>query len=342
MVTLEVTQLRGHRGPVGGICVDGAGQTALSSSEDGTLRIWDLRTHRSVRAITVPSSDVALGVCAFRDRGKPLDVVIAAADKTLLAFDLRGSDRVIYSGSPAARGVASDDVGDFDVSEDGSMVACPTDAGTVELLSSDDLTLLKTLSGGHDNVASVARFRKGRSELVSGGFDEHVAQWDPKTSKLRHRLPVREWLEKAEVGTDGVTQICNPPFVLALAVGAGEQLAAGLGDGTLLVFPRGKLGAPSWMACGHRHACDAVVWLGKTEEQVLASAGRDLTLRLWDARAAPPPRLAKRKAAQAPGPQSPVPTASLSLGEKVNGLVASGHILLLAEVGGHVSLVTCR
>eukprot|EP00448_Togula_jolla_P033204 CAMPEP_0170627960 /NCGR_PEP_ID=MMETSP0224-20130122/32356_1 /TAXON_ID=285029 /ORGANISM="Togula jolla, Strain CCCM 725" /LENGTH=344 /DNA_ID=CAMNT_0010955207 /DNA_START=1 /DNA_END=1032 /DNA_ORIENTATION=- len=297
-MAITLRRLHGHRAGVVGVCTARSGDLVLSSSEDGTLRLWDLRGHRSVRAVLVGKNlepgagEVAgeLGHCAFRDEQDPGGVVYVASSSELLAFDLRGSDRVLMSGPPTVRATACDDINDFAVSPDGRTVALPTDAGDVELLATADLKPERTLKGGHQNIVGAVRFRNGGKELFSAGFDEKLILWDPSNGKLRTRLAAQQLIQ-AEEATEAeqANQMFNPPFILSLSVGPRDELAAGLGNGDVLVLPldrRPPRGAAPWIARGaHAAAVDAVAWLsgsaGAKSPSVLASAGRDCVLRLW-------------------------------------------------------------
>jgi hypothetical protein len=82
--------LEGHSDSVNGVAVTPDGQRALSTSDDLTLKLWDLKTGRALRTLEGHSgavNDVAItpdGTCA----------VSASFDKTLKVWDLK-SGRVL-------------------------------------------------------------------------------------------------------------------------------------------------------------------------------------------------------------------------------------------------------
>jgi WD40 repeat protein len=260
----------------------------------------------------------------------------------------------------------ADDVNDFAVDPQAGAVAVPTDTGDIELLALADLSPLRTLQGGHSNIAGCARFRGDGGELFSGGFDERLVLWDPSNGKRRSVLAAKELLPdeaSAEVGT--TTQILNPPFILSLAVGPQDSLAVALGDGSLVALPydqgRPPRGDAPWKARGgHSAPADAIAWLvpaapGAKASPTLASAGRDCMLRLWAVGA--PQRQPSRKQTRRKGypsasaaasantdeEDSTKPLASVSLREKPNSLAAaSDGIFLVADTSSELTVFGLR
>lgn len=348
--------LRGHRADVVGLCPDATGDAALSSSEDGFVRLWDTRCHRAVRAVHAqegssngpPSqaSDAggALGSCAFLDPTQPGGPVLVAAGSSLLLYDLRASDQVIVRAAPDASARAGDDINDFAVSPDGRLVAVPSDLGDVTIVSAADLTPQRTLAGGHTNIAGSARFRGGGAELFTGGFDQVLAFWDPHKGKLKQRCEVQQLLPEEEP-SEGRAQVCNPAFVMGLAVGPRDELAVGLGNGALLALPgdwRPHRGEAPWCApAAHASQVVSVSWLfgataaSRRKAPILASAGSDCAVHLWSVEF--PTR-------RRPGSvQVSEPLASVRLPEKVNALAcASEARLLVADTTNEISVLQVR
>lgn len=370
--------LKGHKSAVVGLCVASAGDAALSSSEDGTLRLWDLRTRRGVRAIiAVPPESSgsakddpcgALGSCAFVNPSEPYAAVLVASGSALLAYDLRGSNQVVCKGPPSAKASASDDINDFAVSPDGSIVAAPCDEGTIELFSTMDLKPLRTLKGGHQNICGVARFRADGNELLSGGFDQQVLLWDPSSGKLRSKYEVRELLPADDPeGESNPNQLVNPPFVLGFASGGvDDSLGVALGDGGILVLPGGRRphrGEAPWaVPQAHAAATDAVSWLGPGSP-LLASLGRDRILRIWNvdlnrgrgssgsggkrnkggsrggAAAGAAGYAGGDGSSEAVEPRFPAAAAEMGFADKPNALAAGRDVVLVADTSSEVKVL---
>ena len=67
----ELRVLKGHTAPVTSCAVSGNGRLIISTSQDGTLRVWDATTGRGV---LTSSFDAALYDCAFHPDGEHLVV----------------------------------------------------------------------------------------------------------------------------------------------------------------------------------------------------------------------------------------------------------------------------
>ncbi|WP_433783328.1 WD40 repeat domain-containing protein [Actinomycetospora sp. CA-101289] len=57
-------ELRGHRGPVAALAVNGDGRVAVSAGDDGTLRSWDLAGGRQIAEVAVEHGVVAVDIPA--------------------------------------------------------------------------------------------------------------------------------------------------------------------------------------------------------------------------------------------------------------------------------------
>lgn len=357
-----------------GLAVAASGDTALSSSEDGTLRVWDLRSRRGVRAIVPPQPAGSaapcgtFGSCAFGNPADPFTSVLVASGPELFAFDLRGS-AIVSRAPPTLSAQLADDINDFAVSPDGGLVAVPCDDGSVELLSLSDLQRQRTLRGGHQNICSAARYRASGGELVTGGFDQRLLLWDPANGKLRAKHDARELFPAEESDEQpNPNQLVNPPFVLGLAAdGISDSVAVALGDGAVLVLLGGqrqqRRETPWVVPQAHAAATDGVTWLG-SGSSLLASAGRDRALRLWAVEGASPSsrgaagrrRKGGRDVAAVGGYRDqgfcgdadvvdascPKPVAQVQLVDKPNALAAGPTLVLVADTSSDVMLLQVR
>ena len=68
----ELRTLSGHTEGVSAVAVTPDGQRAVSTSDDGTLKVWDLETEEVLATFTCDNEAL---LCAF---SKALDVVLAA------------------------------------------------------------------------------------------------------------------------------------------------------------------------------------------------------------------------------------------------------------------------
>jgi WD40 repeat protein len=168
-VITPVMKLEGHRGPV--MHVVGADDDSLlsTSSEDSTVRLWDVRVRRD-RAVRCVCVGDALAL-----RGSPVAcsclrgawALFAGCSGVVGEFDLRGADVVVRATAPSATfraAPAKDDVTEISCQcvAASPLLAVSDDSGAVTILRSSDGTVHKRLAGrgrnrggGHSNVSRV-------------------------------------------------------------------------------------------------------------------------------------------------------------------------------------------
>eukprot|EP00667_Euglena_gracilis_P014927 EG_transcript_15492 len=276
---MQTTFLRGHRGSVVALQRSWDGARMLSASEDGSARIWDGRTQRTVRCLCPGLGPV--GGAAFCGADEQL-VAVASAD-TLSVFDLRRDGVVLRTASAALKldlG-ADEELNGVAVDSDGLALCCPADNGSVYRVAVGEAT-----DGGvvlhqpdvyplHGNVCACAKFRSASksSEIISGGYDCWMFHIDAPTAAILNSLNASSSQKKK--------QVVNPPFVHTLDVTAsGQHVALGLGSGLVQVCGLAE-GELCLDFAAHRSAVNAVQWL-RGEEVQLWTAGNDHLLALWD------------------------------------------------------------
>eukprot|EP00002_Diphylleia_rotans_P032349 TRINITY_DN6789_c0_g1_i2.p1 TRINITY_DN6789_c0_g1~~TRINITY_DN6789_c0_g1_i2.p1 ORF type:complete len:127 (-),score=18.39 TRINITY_DN6789_c0_g1_i2:117-497(-) len=97
--------LCGHSGPITSFSAHS--NFLLSGSEDKSVRLWDLRTRKSVRRLS--GIDDEISSVAFNSLES--QIVYAASGQSLCMYDLRGSDRILINSSTIqSNGHHSDDI----------------------------------------------------------------------------------------------------------------------------------------------------------------------------------------------------------------------------------------
>jgi WD40 repeat protein len=155
----------------------------------------------------------------------------------------------------------------------------------------------------------------GRTLIASAGADGMVVLWDPETGQPRHTLPcpagqIRALTAFALYGTSCLGIVCadgslttwSPPdgaarrhavhtdkITTAEPCGPGMVVAGGQ-DGTIQLWPIGE-SRPRWSVDAHDGGVTAICPIHLAGSRLLASAGTDATLRIWDAGGAPRHRL---------------------------------------------------
>jgi WD40 repeat protein len=240
-----LTILEGHTGQVWGVALSADGHLLASGSEDGTIRLWESSTGRVLATLQGHTH-------AGAGRAGAVWSVALSADGQLLAsggFD--GTVRV-WAASPESgwRLVATLEghtsaVWGVALAADGQLLASGSGDGTARLWEASTGRLLATLHGHTSGVWSVALAADGRL-LASGSGDGTARLWDVSASLERGR-------PFAERSADSGSSPAAPP--------SGGRLLATLQGHTSVV--RGA-------------ALSA-------DGQLLASAGFDGAVRLWEA-----------------------------------------------------------
>mmetsp|Transcript_124161 Transcript_124161/g.247390 ORF Transcript_124161/g.247390 Transcript_124161/m.247390 type:complete len:338 (-) Transcript_124161:159-1172(-) len=304
--------LRGHTDTV--LCLDGGGQNSCrlaSGSADGSCRVWDMRLprRRSVRAALVGGDVTSVTFHPVEDH-----VLLAAAGRDVLGFDLR-SDRVILpEPNHRAAAIAREEINQI-VVEGSGLVAIAEDSGKVQLLNLHTWARERTLAGkfGHENICSSVASRPGNIwGLASGGLDAAVVLW--KQSGKARVVRMMPDADDGSATSTGGPQLLNPPFVHSVSYSLdGQLLAAGLGDGTVVVLDAESGQQQTRLRGGHGAAVAQVLHAPCG----LFSAGNDSQLCLW-----------RESSAELRWPHS----------EKVNWLAWSDGALSVAGLGKDISV----
>ncbi|MBW8806015.1 MAG: serine/threonine protein kinase [Catenulisporales bacterium] len=214
-----VSELTAHTKPTAHVVFDPSGRILVSSSQDGTARLWD---------VSDPAHPRALGVCAQHTDTvwnlslSPDGTTLATSsfDKTVGLWDIRDPNAPrltsqVHLGSKAF-GVA--------FSPDGETVAAGMESGAIHLIDvrrPTDPAGQWTLAG-HPVVAYSVAFSPDGRFLASGSFDRTLRMWDVRDRAAAKPLGV------GAGHTDRVFDIAFHP--------GGELVAAGSGDHSMILF----------------------------------------------------------------------------------------------------------
>eukprot|EP00602_Paraphysomonas_sp_CaronLab_P004435 CAMPEP_0185034930 /NCGR_PEP_ID=MMETSP1103-20130426/25407_1 /TAXON_ID=36769 /ORGANISM="Paraphysomonas bandaiensis, Strain Caron Lab Isolate" /LENGTH=281 /DNA_ID=CAMNT_0027571781 /DNA_START=18 /DNA_END=860 /DNA_ORIENTATION=+ len=195
-----------------------------TSSEDKSIRIWDIRTKRSVQCI------VGFDECpAERIKFSPSKEheLIGMTDKSVFKFDLRSESIIIRDSQVIYTSSSECDLSSISFHPKDSVVAVGDDNGVISLVNIDTGDVIRRLSRVHSSVIGAAEFSPFNPKvLVSGGFDSLCCSWDV----LRGR-PASEVVDFTHQQQGN--QISNPPFVHDIMHLPGGRVAVcALGDGT--------------------------------------------------------------------------------------------------------------
>ena len=297
---MDATALLGHKDAVVGIDYDPINRLLLSSSEDSTLRIWDLRSNKAVRLLKVNgSADDNMGLCKFGETS-----VLAACGSTLHSFDIRNPSQIVLS-SPDLSTALDDEINDFDVSAVHGLIAVPTDSGCFTILDQSlEPLVTSNIKKSHDDFCTVVRWMPDGKGLVAGGQDYCFSIWGydgRDTATFRKKSRVEEFLHDSDDSNPGL--IVNPPFVTGMEIvsdGLSCNVAVALGNGSVFTLEGSSDSLNTRKARFskelHASSVACVAWMGDcgVQRARLWSAGTDRTLllsRAWAEEADPEIRI---------------------------------------------------
>ncbi|KAJ2765863.1 hypothetical protein IWQ56_003931, partial [Coemansia nantahalensis] len=260
----------------------------LSGSDDGSCRLWDVRTSRAVSGI----AGYASGINAVGFVGAHSLIVACGAD--IGVYDQRALGLVSRAAGAAA--VVKNVYGESEIqaaSTRGDFVAYVDEDGRLGVCDVTDPADSTRFTGAHDGLAACVAFHPESATVATGGFDRRVLVWDvacETSSTLMCASPEYD---------PGTTRLVNPPFVYALDYAPNDEgtVISGHADGRLMCSS--DAGTTSWMGC-HDYSVSALQFV-RSRPEVLATAGLDCTVRLWDADTLACPEASQLSPTSSPG-----------------------------------------
>ncbi|MFO0760217.1 MAG: hypothetical protein U0359_27295 [Byssovorax sp.] len=245
-----VRLLDGHARGVERLAASGDGSILISGGIDGTARIWESKTGRSIAAITGHKGPVAIAV---------------SPDGSVVLTGSMDTQARLWDGKTGAPRftLAEDDKGASAValSPDGKLAATGALDGPVRLWDAASGAPKKALAGHDKRVASLA-FSPDSTKLASASWDGTARLFD-----LRSDAP-----PKVLKGPEGhVVMAAFSPDGKALAVAADQEVR---------VFDA-STGEPRFTLKGHEQQVNMVAY--SPDGTRIATASLDATMRTWAA-----------------------------------------------------------
>jgi len=249
--------LTGHDGPVRTVAFSPNGQLALSGSEDNTIRVWDVSSGESVKALRGHGGGVRS--CDFSPDGKW--VISGGDDERIRVWDLQGYQEVRVLHATVFAG-HEDAVLAARFSRDGKQIVTASRDRTASLWDAGTGKPLRRFEEGHEFLISGAAFFPDGRQLATGAGDNSVRIWDMTAGTQKLVLsptgrigtlavsPDGKWLATGSVGTDikiwdantgklGTTLSGHAAEVSAIAYSPnGELLASGDSRGNVRLWRR--------------------------------------------------------------------------------------------------------
>jgi len=189
----------GHRGEVYLVAISPDGKTALSGSDDKTLKLWDLSSGKTLH--TLEGHRGGVYAVAISPDGKT--ALSGSNDNTLKLWDLsRG--KTLHTLEGHRGGVYA-----VAISPDGRIAVSGSADRTLKLWDLSSGKALHTLEGHSDMINAVAISPDGKT-AVSGSNDNTLKLWDLSSGKALHTLKLKgysHWLGLVAISPDGKTAV---------------------------------------------------------------------------------------------------------------------------------------
>jgi len=253
----EVLSLKEHTGPINCVTFSPDGNFLATSSQDRTVKVWDLAVKngsvaKSSRFTMSGHGDSVFGI-AYSPDGKR--IASASEDRTIKIWEAsRGVDLLTLRGHMSQVAAVS-------YLPDGDRIVTASDDHTLRVWSTSSSPETRTLAGHARDVNCVA-FSPSATFLATGSDDNTIKIWDWKAGKEIRTLTGH---------TAGVNRLQYSPD--------GTLLASASCDGTVKFWDpatgREKLSLPDHGSCVYGLAFSP---LGR----YLASGAKDGRVKIWD------------------------------------------------------------
>ena len=193
-------RLEGHSASVNSVAFSPDGKTLASASRDGTIKVWNLQSQKSIATLADHSQWV--NSVAFSPDGKTL--ASASYDNTIKVWNLQSQKPI------ATLAGHSNSVNSVAFSPDGLTLASASGDKTIKLWNLQTQKPIATLAGHSEEVISVA-FSPDGLTLVSASGDDTIILWNFDFDDLLKRGCdwVRGYLESSPYVSDSDRHLCD-------------------------------------------------------------------------------------------------------------------------------------
>jgi WD40 repeat protein len=254
---LNFALLKGHQNSVENIVFSANGQMLATLCKDKRLRLWDVSAGRQITTF-VSSMGVITAVAFTADN---LRVAFADSHGEIRLMDI--ASRRQLSLLPGHSTSKPPSINDLVFSPDGKILASAGTDQTIRLWNINEGMQIALLEGHTDRVKNIV-FSPDGHILFSSGFDGTARIWDMRIGQLVAVLGERK--------ANGHISAISPNGRLLATVANNRRR-----DIQLIEINSGNIIAS---LPGHLKSITDLEWSPKGN--ILASASRDLTVRLWD------------------------------------------------------------
>jgi WD40 repeat protein len=248
---------RGHTTSIYSVAISPDGKYALTGSQDGSAREWEVSTGKEVRRFDGHTGGIAS--VAFSPDGRY--VLTGGNDQTVRMWDAANGAQLRLLARTA------DSVSSVAFSPDGTYVLA-AGGRTAQLWDAGSGQLVRSFIG-HDDFVSAAVFSRDGEYVLTGSYDNTARLWDAGTGEAIRTFSV------SDTGFFGrhVTSVAFSPD--------GRYVAAGSDDRSAHLWDAVS-GLPICSFSGHAATVNAVAF--SPDGQYLVTGGDDNAARVWRVR----------------------------------------------------------
>jgi len=245
----------------------------ISGAEDGELAVWStdgVRCHHWQIANAV--GDVTAVACSRICSS----LFYAACGVKIFCYDLRN-----LSSYAQSYDVNEDEINDITLNEKENFLAAADDSNNIKIINLTDSKVFKTLRK-HTNICSTVKFRPHRPwDLLSGGYDSKLIQWDFGKSRA---YCIMDMQEMGCVPDELDSYLVSPPFVHSIAVSVtGNTVAVGTENALVQLFDASKRTLQlKHTFRAHRQGVSQVHCPVFSADKFVVSGGNDGRICVWD------------------------------------------------------------
>ncbi len=213
--TRLVRSLKGHAGSVESVALAADGRLAVSASDDGTAKVWDLKLGRTILTYR-GHTDAILTVAITSDARI---AVSGSRDGEIHVWDVADGRTLYKLAKHTARvncvAISSDDRRAFSASEDRTLSVWDLRTGR----------MVRTLSGHNDEVVSLAAIPEG-DRIVALARDGDIRVWDLDTGQHLRSFGGAKGANNVLISHDGKTVIATSEEIVRVwSLETGEALS---------------------------------------------------------------------------------------------------------------------